>query len=214
MMKITRHCIVVALAIMPLVYFSAFAQAEMNKIGQRLMAAVPRHGDKSLGDPKAPVVMIEYASATCPHCAEFYNDIWPAIKKDYVDTGKVFFIFREMPTDNKAVAAFMIARCVPKANYFATIAQLFKEQEAWMKKKPKEELFRIGMANGLDAIGAEACIKRRDLAEAIVETRRRAAEEFGVRRTPTFFVNGFITDAHDDVNAVKAVIDRMLSAGE
>jgi protein-disulfide isomerase len=194
--------------------FSSTAQAEMNEIGKKLLAAVPAHGEKAIGDPKAPVVMIEYASATCPHCAEFHNDIWPDIKKNYVETGKVYFIFRELPTDQLALAAFMLMRCVPDDKYFSAIEEMYRTQQVWMKRTPKDELFKIVSNAGLDKDGANACMKNETLAKSIVETRNRASQEFNVKGTPSFFINGFFTDAHDDPKQVRVLLDRMLEAVE
>jgi protein-disulfide isomerase len=211
---INRRSAALALAGLAIGLWATHAQAEMNEIGKKLMAAVPPHGDKTLGDPKAPVVMVEYASATCPHCAEFHNTVWPEIKKDYVDTGKVFFVFREMPNDGLALGAFMLMRCLPDDKYFAGIEQMFREQDIWMKGEPKVELLKIAAGFGLDQAGAEACLKNEAMAKAMNETRQRAYKEFRVKSTPSFFINGFFSDGHEDPKQVRALIDRMLAGAE
>ncbi|NNE22217.1 MAG: thioredoxin domain-containing protein, partial [Rhizobiales bacterium] len=86
----------------------------------------PPLGEKWLGRADAPVTMIEYASATCPHCANFHTDTFPAIKTDYIDTGKVRFAMREFPFDQLSLAAFMLARCAPEERYFGMIDVLFE----------------------------------------------------------------------------------------
>lgn len=176
-------------------------------LAKRLLAAVPAHGERSLGDPKAPVTMVEYASATCPHCAEFHLNIWPEIKRTYVDTGKVYFVFREMPIDRLALGAFMLARCVPQDKYFPTLDLMFRKQKTWVTGNPRQELFRIVAMAGLDAPTAEACIKNQDLANAITATGRTGNREFGVKGTPTFFVNGTRVDGHDDIRQVSDAIE-------
>jgi protein-disulfide isomerase len=188
----------------------SLAQTDAEAFAKKLLEAVPPHGEMTLGDPKAPVTMIEYASLTCPHCAEFHNNIWPEIKRAYVDTGKVLFILREFPTNELAVGAFMLARCVPYDKYFATIDAMFETQAVWLKTDTKANLFKIVGAAGLDAAGAEICIKKEDLARAIFDTRKRAMEEFNVKGTPSFFVNGVYVNAHDDAAAVRKNLDQEL----
>jgi protein-disulfide isomerase len=192
---------------------TSFAQETVDAatIAKKLMEAVPSHGERTLGDPKAPVTMIEFASATCPHCAEFHLQVWPTIKKDYVDTGKVLFVFREFPTDQLALGAFMLARCVPENKYFETIDVMFAQQQIWAKSNPKEELFKIVGEMGLSAADAEACIKKQDLANAIKSVLDKAYKEFGVKGTPTFFVNGTKLDGHEDPASVRKGIDAGLT---
>lgn len=176
----------------------------------KLLAAVPPHGDRVLGKADAPVVMIEYASATCPHCAEFHVDVLPAIKKAYIDTGKVKMIFREFPLDDRAMAVFMLTRCLPEDNYFPTMDTLFRQQKEWTGSNPKAPLMRIMQQAGMTEPEFDACLKRRDLAQAIFDTRETANEQFGVKGTPTFFINGKLIDGHKDASAVTAAIEAAL----
>jgi protein-disulfide isomerase len=97
-------------------------------------------GDQSLGKDDAPVTIIEYASMTCPHCAKFHEITYPELKKRYIDTGKVRFIFREFPLDPVAATAFMMARCAPKDKYFPLIEVLFQQQETWAVGPPASPL--------------------------------------------------------------------------
>lgn len=87
--------------------------------------------DKILGSADAPVTVVEYASMTCGHCANFHMNTYPHLKKEYIDTGKVRFIFREFPLDPVALAAFMLARCMPEDKYFDTVDTLFEKQRTW-----------------------------------------------------------------------------------
>jgi protein-disulfide isomerase len=116
-----------------------------------------------MGSLEAPVVMIEYASASCPHCAEFHNTIWPLIRKKYVDTEKVRFVFREFPLDNLAFGAFILARCAPEDKYFPTIELLFKHQDLWMSSTARKELFGIMQLIGMDKAEFDQCLNRDDL---------------------------------------------------
>lgn len=175
-----------------------------------LQAASPL-GDRSLGSESAPVIMIEYASATCPHCAEFHQTLLPQIKAEYIETGKVRFIFREFPLDQLALGAFMLLRCLPEDKYFPTLDLMFRQQRNWAQSKnPADDLFKITRMAGMDQAGFEACIKREDLGKAIVESSRKAAKDFGIKGTPAIFINGTAIDAHEDVAAVKKAIDKAL----
>ncbi|MCA0433012.1 MAG: DsbA family protein [Proteobacteria bacterium] len=213
MLKFRRRNALLALPGVALLLGGGGLQAadDPKELAKRLMAAVPPHGERTLGDPQAPVTMIEYASATCPHCAEFHNDVWPTIKKDYVDTGKVFFVFREFPTDELALGAFMLARCAPADRYFDAIDMMFEKQQVWTKNNPKEELFKIMESAGLDEKGASACIKNRKLFNDIQATLETANKTFGVKGTPTFFVNGTYLDGHKDPEQVRSFIDAQLA---
>lgn len=205
--KLALATAVSALALHPV---SAQAADDAAAMAKRLMEAVPPHGEKVLGDPKAPVTMIEYASATCPHCAEFHMKVWPSIKADYVDKGKVLFVFREFPTDQLALGAFMLARCLPKDKYFEGIDMLFLQQKFWTKN-PKLELFRIFGDLGLSETDAEACIKKQDLATNIRAVLDKAYKDFGVKGTPSFFVNGTLIDGHEDAALLRKNIDAELA---
>ena len=148
----------------------------------------PALGERALGETDAPVTVIEYASATCGHCANFHNDSFPALKADYIDTGKVRFVFREFPLDELALAAFMLARCAPENRYFPIIDVLFEEQQSWTRNA-REELLKIARMAGFTPESFEECLQNEDVAKGILEIRSTAAEQYGVQSTPTFFVN-------------------------
>ena len=93
----------------------------------------PAEGDMTMGPDTAKVTVIEYASASCPHCAAFYKDVFPTLKTEYIDTGKIHFIFREFPHNDAALAAFMVARCAPKEKYFPLIDMFFTTQDDWLQ---------------------------------------------------------------------------------
>jgi len=157
-------------------------QAELMKPGPL--------GDMSLGDEKAPVTIIEYASMTCPHCANFHETTYPELKRKYIDTGKVRFIFREFPLDQLAAAAFMLARCGGKERYFPMVETLFQQQRTWAVPRPLQPLMAIGKQAGLSEAGFNECLKNQQVLDGIEDVRKRAAEKLNVQSTPTFFVNG------------------------
>lgn len=189
----------------------SWAQAPSD-LAKNLLAAASPLGDRALGKEDAPVVMVEYASATCPHCAEFHEKVFPLIKSEYIDTGKVRFIFREYPLDKLAMGAFMLARCVPDDKYFATIDLMFRRQQTWRTSgNPGDELFKILQLSGMDKPSFETCLRRQDLVQGIAETAKIAREEFGVKGTPAIFVNGQIIDGHKEMTEVKAAIDAAIN---
>jgi protein-disulfide isomerase len=188
--------------------FVPWAQAQdAPDAASKMLAAASPLGDRILGQADAPIVMVEYASATCPHCAEFHEKVLPLIKAEYIDTGKVRFIFREFPLDQVALAAFMLARCVPEDKYFGTIDLMFRGQDTWMKGDKPAELLKIMQMAGMDRAGFDACLKRDDLAKAIFESSKKAAKDFGIKGTPAIFINGQMIDGHKEMTEVKAAID-------
>ena len=147
-------------------------------------------GEMALGDDKAPVTIIEYASMTCPHCAHFSATTYPELKKRYIDTGKVRFIFREFPLDQLAAAGFMLARCATPDKYFPLIETLFAQQRDWVVQHPLEPLLTIAKQAGFTKETFEACLSNQKVLDGIEQVRDQAANQFGVNSTPTFFVNG------------------------
>jgi protein-disulfide isomerase len=146
--------------------------------------------DMVLGDEHAPVTIIEYASATCPHCAHFSVATFPELKKRYIDTGKVRFIFREFPLDRLAAAGFMLARCAGKDKYFPLIETLFAQQRDWAVQKPLEPMLQIAKLAGFTKESFDACLSNQQVLDGVEKMRDQAAKDFGVNSTPTFFLNG------------------------
>jgi protein-disulfide isomerase len=149
--------------------------------------------DMALGPAKAPVTITEYASMTCPHCAAFNEAVFPKIKSEYIDTGKVRYVFREFPLDIKAAAGSMLARCIAKddaGKYFAVTDMLFRQQNDWVMKNTTETLTRIGKQAGLSQQQVEDCLKDQALLDKIAADQKYASEVLKVDSTPTFFING------------------------
>jgi protein-disulfide isomerase len=148
--------------------------------------------DIVLGNADAPNVIIEYASMTCPHCAQFQKDVFPALKAKYIDTGKAKYMLREFPLDNLAVAAFMLARCSGNDRYYPMVDAMFSTQENWAAPgvDAKDKLLQIARQAGISKDQFDQCLADKELFNKIVQVRKRANEKFGVDSTPTFFVNG------------------------
>ncbi len=169
----------------------ASATPTTDGAGEDIMTAGPL-GEQSIGNANAPVTVIEYASMTCPHCAHFHETVFPEFKKQFIDTGKVRFIFREFPLDPLAAAGFMLARCGDKDKFFPMIETLFAQQKDWVVQKPLEPLLAIAKQAGFTKESFDACLANQKILDGIEEVRTRAAQKFQVTSTPTFFVNGKI----------------------
>lgn len=148
--------------------------------------------DMALGSPTAKVVIVEYASMTCGHCANFHTKVFPELKAKYIDTGKVRFILREFPLDNLAAAASMLARCAGGEKTYPLVGVLFQKQEEWafVRSNPVPKLFEIAKQAGFTQEAFDKCLTDQKLLDQVSAIRQRASDKFGVSSTPTFFING------------------------
>jgi protein-disulfide isomerase len=147
--------------------------------------------DRILGDPDAPITIVEYASLSCHHCAHFANDVLPEIRKEWIDTGKAKLVLRDFPTDQAALPAAMVARCAPPERYYAFVDTFFEAQEKWAHTRDyREALARLAKFGGMGKSEFDVCLKNTELENKIVEQRLIATTELQVDATPTFFVNG------------------------
>ena len=196
-MIITRRAFTIALSLTGLAALAGFSPlrliAEAMAQSASDVAKPVSLPDMALGPANAPVTITEYASMTCPHCAAFSENVFPKIKSEYIDSGKVRYVFREFPLDIKAAAGSMLARCIAKddaGKYFAVIDMLFKQQNDWAMKNTAETLTRIGKQAGLSQEAVEACLKDQALLDKIAADQKFANEVLKVNSTPTFFING------------------------
>lgn len=150
-----------------------------------------RADDIVLGSPDAKVTIVEYASLTCPHCAKFHKETLPQLKKEFVDTGKVKFVYRDFPFDEASFRAAMVARCAGKDKFYGFIDALFQTQDTWTREADwKAALARIGKLGGMSQEQFDKCLADKSVEEPILSKRLEAAQKFGVDSTPTFFING------------------------
>ena len=177
------------------------------------MATVLKPGtlpELTVGDPSG-LPVVEYGSLTCPHCAVFSREIFPELKKDYIDTGKVRFTFREFPRNTLDVAAFVLARCVGDDKAFAAIELLFATQDKWaFVDKPLEPLIAAMRPAGLTHDQAMACLKDQSKADAIVAIGKRATDEIKMTGTPTFVIDGKVYGGELSMDQLKAILDPLI----
>ncbi|MEM9045934.1 MAG: DsbA family protein [Pseudomonadota bacterium] len=153
----------------------------------------PRVGDIVFGEETAPVTVIEYLSLTCPHCKRFHTATWPEFKKNYVETGKVKFVMRDMFLNEPGFWAGLVARCGGHAGYGPMVDQFFNKQSEWTSvpaNQIADEIRKIGQLNGLSPDSLDSCLSDQTYARAVFEDAHSKAKADGVNSTPTFFING------------------------
>jgi protein-disulfide isomerase len=189
---------------------NAWAQNTVNP--EELAQAGPL-GDVALGPADAKVTIIEYASLTCSHCADFHKSVYPTLKSKYIDTGKVRFILREFPLDDLAAAGFMLARCSGNDRYYAVVDLLFEKQAQWaFVKKPLEALFQLVKQAGYTQESAETCLKNQQIYAGVTAVMKRANEKFEVNSTPTFFINGKLQRGVPKVDELDKILEPLLGS--
>ncbi|MCU9848033.1 DsbA family protein [Defluviimonas sp. WL0024] len=150
--------------------------------------------DMVLGEAEAPVEVIEYASFTCPHCANFHETVFDQLKANYIDTGKVRFVYREVYFDKFGLWAGMVARCGGAEKYFGIADMLFDQQKEWLAPGEAagiaENLRKVGLKAGIGAEALEACLNDNDMAQAMVATYQDNATKDEINSTPSFVIDG------------------------
>ena len=208
MMKLNRRAMIALAAAATAAMTPALAQETTTA------TSTGTPGDFSLGSPDAKVKLVEYASYTCPHCANFHQTVFGQLKKDYIDTGKVQFTMREVYFDRFGLWAALIARCGGEMRYFGIHDILFEKQAEWAASddpmKVVENLKTIGRTAGLDDAAMDVCLNDTANAEALIKQFQTNMEADGVEGTPTLFINGakHSNMAYEDL---KAILDAELA---
>jgi len=165
--------------------------------------------DHVLGDPKAPVTLIEYASFTCPHCAHFATQVLPEVKKKWIDTGKVKLIYRDFPLDQTAVKAAQLAECSGKDRYFAVVDMIFATQGNWAAASdPIAELAKSLRIAGMGDKEVKACLADDKVSNEVIADYR-GGETLGVNSTPSLFINGVLYKGARSVEELDAAFAKL-----
>ncbi len=170
--------------------------------------------DFVIGDADSPVTIIEYASMSCSHCADFHNETLEDLKKEYVDTGKVKFVFRDFPFNYPALAGGMMMRCVPSNVRYDYMNALYKLQKSWVMREHKDtrsELYKIMQSGGMQQEEFDACLSDIDLENDLLEGVMNAQREYNIRSTPSFIVNGVLYSGNKNIKEFRQIIDKILS---
>ena len=166
-----------------------------------------------MGNPDAAVTVMEFASYTCPHCANFHQTVFQELKRDYIDTGLIRFVYREVYFDAYGLWASLVARCGGPMRYFGVSSILYQEQAEWSRAADgaavADNLRRIGRRAGMSDEQMNTCLADRDLAMAMMQVYQNGVTEFGVQGTPSFVINGAL---HSNISFAefRAILDPLL----
>lgn len=177
-----------------LMAFSQASNAQNVVVEERpevLKALEVKENDRVYGDKSAPITIVEYASMTCGHCADFHNKYYKEIKEQLVDTGRVNFVFRDLPWDNRALAVSMVARCAPVKDHGKFISAFFSTHENWVRSGDfMTSIKQVARLGGMKPIDVDTCLQNPDVNSEIRNNRKEAIDVLNVKGTPAFFING------------------------
>lgn len=143
--------------------------------------------ERSLGDANAPVTVYEYASMTCGHCAAFHETVFPHVKTELIDTGKIRFVYRDFPLNAPAAKAAALARCMPEQRFFPFVSSVFKTQQSWiMSENYEENLIKLAGLAGVDRDRAQACMNDKALETKIMQLMQEGNTKYNINSTPSF----------------------------
>lgn len=171
--------------------------------------------DHTLGSPKAPVQFVEYGAPSCPHCAHWDEEVFPILKKNYIDTGKVHYVFRVLPLSSVDVAVEAMARCLPKDSYFQFIDMMFRNQEKWDPDgynipDVHAALINMGRIAGMSAEQVDGCISNQAELDKISQIGQDATKRYGFNSTPSFIVGGNVNSAVVTGPGLRDVLNSLL----
>ena len=170
--------------------------------------------DFVVGDKNAPVTIIEYASLSCSHCANFHNNTLNDLIKEYVDTGKVRIVFRDFPFNYPALLGSMVLRCIPEDVRYDYMNALFQLQPKWVVRenaKSTQELYKIMQSGGMTKEEFETCTNNVELENTILQALIAAQNEFNIQSTPSFLINGNLVEGNKSIKEFRQIIDKILS---
>lgn len=165
-----------------------------------------------MGDEDAPITFIEYASYTCPHCQRFHKDVFPKLKADYIDTGKIKFIYREVYFDGPGLWAGMMARCGGEERFFGLVDLIYENQRTWTQGQPAQiaaNLKKMGKLAGLSDAQLDACLQDGEKARAMTAVFQENTQRDGIRATPSFVIDGKL-ESNMSYDQLKALLDAKL----
>ena len=168
-----------------------------------------RESDRVMGEPGAPIMIVEYASFTCAACARFHNEVLPAVKRRWIDSGRAKLVFRQFPFDSVATRMSQLAECSTPANFFPTVETLFRTQDRWIRAAdPVAEAVKLLAGFGVTRQSAEACAADAAIFDKVIDDVQ-SGQTLGVSSTPTLFING---ENHHNPGTADAIDALMLKA--
>ncbi|MGD9508584.1 MAG: DsbA family protein [Geminicoccaceae bacterium] len=179
-------------------------------VAPRLAHAVEL-GEPAIGDPNAPVTIIEFASLTCPHCASFHVNTLPELEKRYIDTGKVRLVLRDFPLDEMALKASVIAHCAGPDRYPQFVQVFFSQQASWTRSDdPEKALRQLAQLGGLGADQIDACLADKSLEDTILQARLDGQQKYNIESTPSFIIGGKTHSGDQSIEKFAELIDPLL----
>ena len=173
-----------------------------------------KEDDFVIGNENASITIIEYASLSCSHCADFHVNTLEDLKKEYVDSGKVKLVFRDYPFNYPALLGSMVLRCVPGEFRYEYMNALFELQSSWVNRensKTIEELFKIMQSGGMAKDEFEACIYNTEVENEILQGVIEAQNALNIKSTPSFLINGNLIEGNKSIKEFRQIIDKILS---
>ena len=169
--------------------------------------------DNFLGNANAKVVVIEYASLSCPHCARFNADVFPQVKTNYIDKGLVKWVYRDYPLNNPAYLAAVLAHCASPMRYFGLVDKLFRNQDFWAAAdNPPQALKQFALSEGIDEKTYDACLNDQALKDKIISRLKEASDKYKVDATPSFLIQGSLHSGEISYDDLKKLLDAALGA--
>lgn len=214
-MTLTRRDTLILAASASIASFSGLGAAHAQEgttkdVAKLAVVALP---DIALGPDTAPVTLIEYASPTCPHCAAFSNEVYPAFKSEYIDTGKVKFLLRPFVRNVLDAVVFMLAYAAGDDQYHTVLETFYKVQDQWgQSETPRDAILVVAKQLGFTDQSFEAALTNQELFAAMETMRQQALDEFKLEGTPTFYVNGKQLTGNKTLEQLKAEIDPLVPA--
>ena len=169
--------------------------------------------DFIIGNKDAPITIIEYASMSCSHCADFHLKTLPQLIEEYVDTAKIKIVFRDFPFNYPALLGSMVLRCIPEEARYKYTQALYKLQPRWVNKENAEttqELYKIMQSGGMTKEEFDNCIKNEGLEKKILQSLVDAQSEFNIKSTPSFLINGLLVEGDKPLKDFREIIDKLL----
>ncbi|MBC10700.1 MAG: disulfide bond formation protein DsbA [Rickettsiales bacterium] len=178
----------------------------------RIVDTIEALQEKKMGEASAKIEMLEFASLTCGHCAKFHNEVFPKIKKEYIDTGKILFTYKDFPLDKFALKASVIARCSGNDKFFSFLKVLYNKQKDWTRTQdPFKSLLKIAKLGGLKNDEIKVCVGNKSIEDGILKQRLSSSKKFDIKATPTIFFNGKKYDGDLTYEALKLKINSLLN---
>ena len=183
-----------------------------HKAESRIVDTIEALQEKKIGDEEASITIVEFASLTCGHCAKFHNEVFPKIKEEYIDTGKIEFTYRDFPLDKFALKASVIARCSGNDRFFSFLKVLYKKQKDWTSTQdPFKSLLKIAKLGGLKNDEIKVCVGNKSIEDGILKQRLSSSKKYDIKATPTIYINNEKYDGDLTFEALKLKIDSLLN---